>query len=243
MRRLEARQSRPCRGCRRRTVSDAPSVARGRPRAAGRRATTGPDPRRSSRRTSAGRPRRARSPRRAHEAGDVELGRRARVLGDPDRLAVQQHEERPLRSAEAEHDAALAPAARRSEPAPVDPGRILVGHLGRAVPERHLNVRVLRAAETLHRPEPGHVDRLPAPCAPSATAASSGRAATRKSHSPSRDAYQGERHGSSFAASSADRNGTRVACGSSRFRLVSSGFCQLGLPPRWRSASIVIRRS
>ena len=47
----------------------------------------------------------------AHEVGDVELGRRARVLRDPDRLAVHQHVEHALDAAEVEHDRARPPAA------------------------------------------------------------------------------------------------------------------------------------
>ena len=98
----------------------------------------------------------------AHQRADVELGRRARVLRDPDRLSVQQDVQRSLDASEVQHDPAPAPATRHRELAPVDPRRILVRHARGPRVERHHDVRVVRRAEALHRPEAGNLDRLEA---------------------------------------------------------------------------------
>ena len=56
----------------------------------------------------------------ADEVGDVELGGRAGVLRDADRLAVDEDVERALGAAETEHDAAPPPAAGHENAPPVD---------------------------------------------------------------------------------------------------------------------------
>ncbi len=98
----------------------------------------------------------------ANEAADVELRRRAGVLRDPDRLAVHQDVERTLGAAEVEDDRARAPAAGDRERPPVHTGLVLLGHVRRQIRKRHHDVRVMRPAEALHRPEAGHLDLPPA---------------------------------------------------------------------------------
>ncbi len=97
------------------------------------------------------------------ELRDVELGRRLRVLGQSDRLPVDEHVENALERAEVQHDGPALPPARHPEATPVDAGLVLVGHVRRQIGERHLHVGVLRRAEALHRPEARHVDLAPAP--------------------------------------------------------------------------------
>ena len=127
------------------------------------RATTGPGPRRTTRRTSA-RPAAASTLRRAepHELGDVELGFEPRVLARC----------RPRRRSPTRRSALSAPpmcsTTRRSRHSSgtvnvraVATGRVLVGHVGRERAERHRDVRVDRPVVALHRPAAGDVDLGP----------------------------------------------------------------------------------
>src|SRR6187399_1957076 len=100
----------------------------------------------------------------ADEVGDVELGGRARVLGDAYRLSVQQDVQHALDAAEAEHDASPGPGARDREEAPVDARRVLLRDVRRPLRERHRDVRVLRYVVAEHRPEARDPHRVPTTC-------------------------------------------------------------------------------
>ena len=100
---------------------------------------------------------------RIDEVGDVELGRRSRVLGEPDWPSVDEHMEHSFHASEMQHDSPPAPSARQGERAAVEPRRIVLGHVrGRRV-ERHHDVRVVRRLVAEHRPEARHLDCPPTP--------------------------------------------------------------------------------
>ena len=101
------------------------------------------------------------SPAAADEVGDVELRRRPRVLCDPDRVAVDHDVQHPFGTSEAQNDPPPGPAARDRERAPVDAGRILLGHERRRLLERHHHVRVPGDVVAEHRPEARNMNRVP----------------------------------------------------------------------------------
>ena len=94
-------------------------------------------------------------------SGHVELGRRARVLAHPDRLAVDVDEQRAFAPAEVQHEAAPLPVSRHGELAAVDARGILAGHMRRLIGERHDDVGVVGRAVALHRPVARHRDGRP----------------------------------------------------------------------------------
>ena len=112
------------------------------------------------------------------ELRDVELGRRLRVLGEADRLAVDEHVEHALERAEVQHRPAGASSrAARVKRAAVDAGLVLARARSAADSANGIcDVRVLRLAEALHRPEARHLDACSSRAARrSASGASSGR--------------------------------------------------------------------
>ncbi len=153
------------------------------------------------------------------EPADVELGRRAGILRDSDRLTVHQQVQHALRAAEVEDDRARAPAPRDRERPPVDARLVLLGNVRRQLRKRHHDVRVVRPSEALHRPEPRHLDLVPAARAVRARAARPPAVpSSRNSQLPSK-----LRTREALRAS--------VAVGASRLWLASSGSSHVRRPP------------
>ena len=92
----------------------------------------------------------------------IELGRQPRVLAHADRAAVHVNVEHAFRAPDMQHDPAPVPLRRELEPRAVAAGGVLAGHRGRLVRERHLDVRVVRAVEPVHRPVAWHRQARPA---------------------------------------------------------------------------------
>ncbi len=94
--------------------------------------------------------------------GQVELRGEVRVLAHADLEAVELDDEHALGRPHVEHDAPPAPRRGHLDGPLVDPGRVLLRHLGWPIGERHLDVGVVRLVErVLHRPAARHLDRSP----------------------------------------------------------------------------------
>ncbi len=128
-----------------------------------------------------------------NDVGDVEFRRCPGVLRDADGLAVHEHVEHALDTAEAEDDAAPAPAARNGERAG---GRSRSGSPRVRAAERR-GTASRRSCSAAARTPASSTDRARRPgpsrdAARAAAAAAAGRSTSRNSHSPSSDRRNGD---------------------------------------------------
>ncbi len=98
---------------------------------------------------------------RGHIRGDVEVLRQAAVLAHAHWPAIDPGVEHALGPAHLQHDPPPVPVGGDRHAGAIEPGRVLVRHIGRRVRERHLDVGVVRPVMAVQGPVGGHGDRSP----------------------------------------------------------------------------------
>ena len=84
--------------------------------------------------------------------GEIEVGGKARILGEPEAGAVQVDKDHAFRRAQLQRDLSPTPSPRTAKAPAIDPRRVVLRNRRRRLREGHLHIRIMRGIETLKGP-------------------------------------------------------------------------------------------